>query len=161
MDVLYAAFDLIREWFIVIYSFSLVFAVCKFKEINSTVIVVALILCSSCLSDYIETPLLSLGSWEAWYGSWIMIDALLILLIYEAHRMLNVNLTKLANTVALAQLCTMSVQTIRYIERSFFEGQHFDTWYYIAINSVNASITIIIVMTLLRQKEEKHVGLYI
>lgn len=161
MVTLYSFFDTIGESFYIIYSVALLVAVYKYREMNSTIIVVALLLCIDCISGYIKNPLLSLGSWEAWYGGWIVIDVLLIFLIYEAHRMLKVSLTKFANTVALAQLCSMSVQTVRYIERSFFDGQQFDTWYYLAINSINVSVAIIVVMTVLRQKEEKHVGLYI
>lgn len=161
MDVLYAAFDYIREWIIVIYSLSLIIAVCKFKEMNSTVITIALLLCLECLSDYVEAPLLSVGSWEAWYGGWIALDVLMIFALYEAHRFLQINLAKISNTVVLAQICTSSVQAYRYIERSFFDGQQFDAWYYLAINSINISIAIIVVLTLIKQREEKHVGLYI
>lgn len=161
MEVLYAAFDFIREWFIVIYSLSLIFAVCKFKEINSTVVVIALLLCLECLSDYIESPLLSLGSWEAWYGGWIALDVLMIVALYESHRLLKINLAKITHAVVMAQISTIAIQTFRYIERSFLDGQQFDAWYYVAINSVNISVAIIVILTLIKQREEKRVGLYI
>lgn len=161
MELLYTIFDYLRDWLIIIYCVSFVVAVYKYKEINSTVIVVSLLFCLECISGYIQEPLLAVRSWEAWYGTWIALDAVFVLALYEAHKVLKVNLAKLANTVALAQIISTSVQVTRYMERCFFQGDRLDPWYYVTINSINVSVVIIVVFTLIREKEEKRVGLYI
>ncbi len=160
MEVLYTIFDVMQDSLIIVYCIILMLAIYKFKEVNSSVICVAVLFCMECISDFIDGPLLS-SSWEIWYGAWVVYDILVVLTLYKAHKLLKINLAKITNAVAFAYVIKAWVHTFRYIERSFFGGEHLDTWYYLAINSINISIVIIVIFTLLKDKEEKRVGLYI
>lgn len=161
MTTLYGVFDSIGQSIHIVYCVALVIAVYKYREINSTVICIAVLCVMEQIMTWLSGPLFALNSWEAWYGGWIALNAILIVVLYEAHKVLKVNLAKLVNTVALAQIICASIQVIRYIERCFFQGDRLDPWYPVAINSVNVSVAIIVVFTLIREKEEKRVGLYI
>lgn len=161
MTTLYGLFDSIGQSIHIVYCVALVIAVYKYREINSTVICIAVLCVMEQIMTWLSGPLFALNSWEAWYGGWIALNAIFIVVLYETHKVLKVNLAKLVNTVALAQIICASIQVIRYIERCFFQGERFDPWYSVAINSVNVSVAIIVVFTLIREKEERRVGLYI
>jgi hypothetical protein len=161
MDVLYELFDRLADWYIIAYCLLFVSAICKYKEVNSTFVVIGLLFCLECISVFIQEPLLEIGSWEAWYGTWIFLNALMVVGLYEIHGLLKINLSTIANTVALSQIAQACVQTYRYIERSFFGAEYLDTWYYVAVNSINFSIILVVLFTLIKEKGEKRVGLYI
>lgn len=161
MDVLYELFDRLAEWYIIAYCLLFVAAICKYKEVNSTFVVIALLFCLECISVFIQKPLLEIGSWETWYGTWIFLNAFMIVGLYEVHSLLKVNLSRLVNTVALSQIALASIQAYRYIERSFLGADHLDVWYYVAVNSINFSIILVVLFTLVKEKEEKRVGIYI
>ena len=161
MDMLYTTLELLEDSLIIIYCFALMFAVYKFKEVNSSVICVAILFCMECIAGFIDEPLLSLNSWEVWYGAWILYDCLLVFFLYKTHKLLKVNLAKIINLVALSHVIKAWIHAFRYIERTFLDGQHLDTWYVVAISSINTTIAIIVIFTLLKDKEEKRVGIYI
>lgn len=161
MGLLYTIFDYVIDWYVFIYCICFMAAVVKYKEINSTLIVITLLFCVECISAHIQEPLLALGSWEAWYGGWVILNLATLVALYEVHSLLKVNLAKIANTVAVSQIVLALIQTYRYIERSFLGGEHLDPWYYIAVNSINVSLILIVMYTLAIEKEEKRVGLYI
>lgn len=161
MDILYEFFDRLAEWYIIAYCLLLVTAICKYKEVNSTFVVIALLFCLECISVFIQDPLLEIGSWEAWYGTWIFLNALMIVGVYEVHNLLKINLSRLVNTIALSQIALASIQAYRYIERSFLGAEHLDAWYYVAVNSINFSIILVVLFIVVKEKEEKRVGIYI
>lgn len=159
MQHLYTAFEFIGDSYRVVYFTALVVAVYKYRVVNSTVICIALLLAMESLMNFIREPLLSLNSNEIWYGTWIALDGLMIVLLYQSHKVLKVNLAQLTNTVAWAYVVLAFVQAARYMDRSFFEGVILNDWYYLMINAISVSVALLVVLSLF--KEEKTVGLYI
>ena len=161
MEALYSAFDSIGESLHIFYCLALLLAVYKYREVNSTIICITVLCVMELLMNQISNPLLLSGTLEIWYGAWILCYSATVYLLYKTHRVLKVNLAKLVNTVAFAHVVLSFTQAFRYVDRAFLGGEHLDMWYYLAINSLNISVALIVLFTLVREKEEKRVGLYI
>ncbi len=159
MEHLYSVFEYIDDSLSIVYFMALFVAVYRYRVVNSTVICIALLLAMEALMNFIREPLLSLNFREAWYGTWILLDGLMVFLLYKTHSVLKVNLAKITNTVAWAYVMLAFVQTTRYMDRVFLDGALLNDWYYLMINAINVSVAILVVLSLL--KEEKPVGIYI
>ena len=159
MDALDQVLRALGDSFPVIYFFALAFAITKFKQVNSTVICIALLFAMESLMNIIREPLLSLDSREAWYGTWTLLHVVTVALLYKTHALLKVNLAKITNMVALANVSLACVQTMRYMERSLFNGAFFESWYYLSVSAINVSVALIVIYSVF--KEEKPVGMYV
>ena len=159
MEELYPIVFSIGDSFPMIFFLALVFAIYKYRVVNSTVICIALLFAMDSLMNILRGPLLALDSREVWYGTWIALDGLMVFMLYKSHSVLNVNLAKITNTVAWSYVVLAFIQTARYMDRSFFDGVILNDWYHLLINAVNISVAALVVLSLF--KEEKPVGLYI
>lgn len=158
---LYTVLRAIESNILLVYFFALGFSVHRFRRINSTVLCIGLVFVLQSLMMLIRDPLLALQSREAWYGGWILFDVLTVFLLYKVHDILNVNLAKITNIVAFTYVVSAFIHTARYIERQHFGGEQLDAWYYIAVNTINISLAVIVLATAIKDKKEKLVGMYV
>ena len=146
---------------LIAHFFALSIAVYRFRRINSTVLCLGLVFMLGSLMQLVYQPLLDLGSRELWYGTWVVSCAITVYLLYKVHEVLKVNLAKVTNVVAFTYVVSAFVHAIRYIEREHFGGQYLDAWYYIAINTINISLAVVLLVTAIKDKKEKLVGMYV
>lgn len=158
---LYPILATIGSYNIVAYFFALSIAVYRFRRINSTVLCIGIVFMFQSLMLVIRDPLLALESREAWYGTWVVINCLIVSALYKSHKVLKVNLAKLTNTVALFHVILAFVQTARYMEREYLGGEFLDAWYYISIQTLNISLALVVLATAIKDKKEKRVGIYV
>lgn len=161
MESLYSTFETISEWVGFVLFLALLIAVYRFRIINSTVICVSLTFMMYSLMHFINEPLLAFNSREVWYGSWVMINGVTVYLLYKAHDVLKVNLARVTNKVAFTYCVAACAHTARYIDRQHFGGEHLEVLYPLAINTINISLAAIILVTVMKDKKEKLVGLYV
>lgn len=161
MESIYTAIDYIENSLLIVYLLSFGIAVHRFRIINSTVICVGLLFIMEAIMNWLKAPLLEFNSREVWYGTWIFLYIATIVLLYKIHHVLKVNIISLTNTIAYTCLISAAIHAARYIEREHFGGEYLDTWYYLAVNTINISLALIILMTVVRHKKEKLVGLYV
>lgn len=161
MESFYSLLFAIGQNTLIAYLFALAIAVYRFRRINSTILCVGLVFMMQSFMQLIYHPLLEAGSRELWYGVWTAIDVFTVYLFYKTHQALKVNLAHITNTVALTYVVSAFIHTLRYIEREHFGGEYLDSWYYIAVNTINISLAIYVLGTVLRDKKEKLVGLYV
>ncbi len=161
MKHLYPIFENLAVGSTFVMFLAFLIAVNRFRLINSTVICSGLALLMYSLMNIMREPLLLLESREAWYGTWTMMCGLSVYLLYKSHDVLKVNLAKVTNRVAFVFCISACVHTARYIDRQHFGGQYLETFYPLAINTINISLAIIILVTVLKDKKEKLVGLYV
>ena len=159
MEELYPVIFSIDDSFPIIYFVGLAIAIYKYRVVNSTVLCLSLLFAMDSLMNIIRDPLLALDSREVWYGTWIILDGLMVFMLYKSHSLLKVNLAKIANTVAWAYVVLAFVQTLRYMDRAFLEGAILDDSYHLMISAINISVATLVMLSLF--KEEKPVGLYI
>lgn len=161
MESLYSVLFAIGQNTLIAFFFALMIAVSRYRRINSTVLCIGLVFTFQSLMLLLRDPLLALNSREVWYGTWTLIDVLVVCSIYKSHQALKVNLARVSNAVALTYVVSAFIHTLRYIEREHFGGEYLDSWYYIAVNTINISLAIYVLGTVLRDKKEKLVGLYV
>lgn len=161
MESLYPAFSAVGEASLIVYFFALSVAVYRSRIINSTIICVGLVFIMQSLMRLIRDPLIEFGSREAWYGSWTVFYILTVYLLYKAHDVLEINLAKLTNRVAFTFCIGACVHTSRYIDRQYFGGVYLETFYPLAINTINVSLAAMVLITVIKDKKEKLVGLYV
>ena len=161
MEQLYTVLGYIERILFIAYSFALVISVFQFRVVNSTVICVSVLSAMQILMLLLQQPLLDSGSQELWYGAWTFINVFIIFCLYKIHELLKVNLAEITNKVAFACLLMACVQTIRYIERQNFGGEFLDSWYYLSVNTINVYLAITVLWTVVKDKQEKQVGLYV
>lgn len=161
MDTLYSTIALIEKSLLFLYLIIFAIAIYRFRIINSTVICTGLLFIMETVMNWIRSPLLELGSKEAWYGTWVFLYVLTIIVLYKTHHTLKINLSRMANIIAYTQLVSAGIHTIRYLEREHFGGEYLDAWYYLAVNSVNISLMLFVMFTVIKDKKEKLVGLYV
>lgn len=161
MASLYATFELISEWSGIGLLLALLIAVHRFRVINSTVISVGITFIVYSLMEFINKPLLAIESREVWYGTWVIIDVFTVHSLYKAHDTLKVNIAKITNRVAFTFCFSAVIHTLRYIDRKYFAGEHLETLYPVAINTINISLAVMALTTVIKDKKEKLVGLYV
>lgn len=161
MTPLYYTFDVIAISSVFGLFLALLIAICRFRVINSTVIASVVTLMSYSFMEVIHDPLLAVESREAWYGTWAILYGLSTWLLYKLHDVLKVNLAKVSNRVAFTFCAGMIMQIARYLDRQYFGGDYLEQIYPVAINTINISLPVILLVTALKDKKEKLVGLYV
>ncbi len=161
MESLYYVLDHIQRAVLSTYCIALVVAIYRFRVVNSTVICVSLLFAMEVFMDVIAEPLLDSASQELWYGTWTFLFVFIIYALYKMHDILKVNLAEITNRVAFVCWLMACVQTIRYIERQNFGGEYLDSWYYLSVNTINVYLAITVLWTVVKDKQEKQVGLYV
>lgn len=146
---------------IFIYSLALAITVYNFRKINSTVLCFGLVLISQSIMHWLEAPLLELNSILPWYGSWIFINGFTVYLLYTSHKVLKINLAQVVNRVATLYLLAVFVQVARFIDIEHFDAQYLKHFYYLGVNTVNICLGFVILITAIKDKEEKLVGLHV
>ena len=161
MKALYSTFEAISLWAGVVLFIALLIAVYRFRLINSTVICAGVTFMMYSLMHLIHKPLLTLESREIWYGTWVFLYGASVFLLYKSHDVLKVNLAKVTNKIAFTFCVGMFVQTARYMDREYFGGVYLEVFYPVAVNTVNISLAAILLVTTIKDKKEKLVGLYV
>ena len=161
MQALYPIFETISLCAGIILFIALLIAVYRFRLINSTVICAGITFMMYSLMHLMHEPLLALESREAWYGSWAFIYGASVFLLYKSHQVLKVNVAKVTNRVAVTNCIAICIQTTRYLDRQYFGGVYLEMFYPVAVNTVNISLASVLLMTVVKDKKEKLVGLYV
>lgn len=161
MKPLYHTFDLIAIGSVFGLFIALLIAFYRFRVINSTVISTVVTLMSYSLMEVIHDPLLTTESREAWYGTWTFLYGISVWLLYKLHDLLKINLAKVTNKVAFTFCAGMFMQIARYLDRQYFGGEYLEQIYPIAINTINIALPTILLITVIKDKKEKLVGLYV
>lgn len=161
MQPLYYAFESIAVGSLIGLFVALLIAIYRFRVINSTVLCAVITFMTYSLMEALNEPLLALESREAWYGTWAFLYGASALLLYKSHDILKVNLATVTNKVAFTLCVGMFTQIARYIDRQHFGGEYLEVFYPIAINTVNISLAAILLVTVIKDKKEKLVGLYV
>lgn len=161
MSSFYSIFEIISEGTLVIYFFSLLIVVSRFRTINSTVVCILVVFMMESLMSLFEKPLLKFDSRELWYGTWIIMCTLTVFLLYQSHKVLKLNLAKVTNMVAFTYLVSTFIQIADYIDREHFSGNYLETFYPVAVHTINISLAAIILFTAIKHKKEKLVGWYV
>lgn len=158
---LYSVLFTIGSFNILSYFFALAITVYRFRKINSTVLCIGIVFMFQSLMLVIRDPLLALDSREAWYSTWVVINGFIVYALYKSHKVLEVNLAQITNRVALLHLMMVFVQIARYMEREYLGGEFLDAWYYIAVQAINISLSLVVLVTAIKDKKEKMVGIYV
>lgn len=161
MEAFYSIFEATSQSTIFIYSFALILAVYHFRKINSTVLCFGIVLITQSIMYSIEEPLLALNAVTPWYGTWIFINGFSVYLLYTSHKVLKINLAQVVNQVASLYLLSMFVQVARFIDIEHFDAQYLQHFYYIGVNAANICLAILVLVTAVKDKQEKLAGLYV
>ena len=161
MESLYPIYSAIGEASLIVYFFALIVVVHRYRLINSTIICIGLVFMMQSLMRLLREPLMEFGSREVWYGSWTIFYVLTAYMLYKTHDVLKVNLAQLTNRVAFTFCIGACIHTARYIDRQHFGGAYLDTFYPLAINTINVSLAAMVMITVAKDKKERLVGLYV
>jgi hypothetical protein len=76
----------------------------------------------------------------AWYGSWMFLNVLCIVLISKFHIANQIRASKVALTVSLAYVAFTIIQAIDFIDRATLDNGFFATAYQISIPTINIGL---------------------
>ncbi len=115
----------------------------KFSSITVTLLVLFL---SKGMVSLVRPDLMVLASNNGlfykftWYGSWMLVNIVCLLLIFKFHSINNIRASNVAIVVSMAYVALTCIQAIDFIDRASFDSGFFATVYQLSIPTINIGL---------------------